>query len=164
MKELLKQYAMYHHWANQKLFEVILSLPEEKQQEVVTSSFPSVHKTLLHMWDAESAWWQRLKLNERITVPSENFQGSTADIIQGLLHQDKLWEEWISQASDRMLEHVFQYKSFKNEQFKQPIFQMVLHVLNHGTYHRGQLVTMLRQLGITKIPQTDFVVWTRLRK
>jgi len=45
--------------------------------------------------------------------------------------------------------------------YKQPVCQMILHVFNHGTYHRGQLVNMLRQLGIEKIPQTDFIVWSR---
>jgi uncharacterized damage-inducible protein DinB len=41
------------------------------------------------------------------------------------------------------------------------VVDVFLHVLNHGTYHRGQLVNMLRQLGIEKIPQTDFIVWSR---
>jgi len=51
----------------------------------------------------------------------------------------------------------------KGEHFKQPIYKMLLHVFNHGTYHRGQIVNMLRQLGIEKIPQTDFIVWSRKR-
>ncbi len=55
----------------------------------------------------------------------------------------------------------FDYENSKGEQFKQPIFQMLLHVFNHGTYHRGQLVTMLRQLGVENIPATDFIVWSR---
>ncbi|MES1225792.1 MAG: DinB family protein, partial [Bacteroidota bacterium] len=54
MKELLKQMAAYNIWANQKIIDVILSLPEEKQIAEVPSSFNSLNKTLLHMWDAES--------------------------------------------------------------------------------------------------------------
>ncbi|MGZ3851281.1 MAG: DinB family protein [Flavisolibacter sp.] len=38
---------------------------------------------------------------------------------------------------------------------------MLLHAFNHGTYHRGQLVNMLRQLGVDKIPGTDFIAWSR---
>jgi uncharacterized damage-inducible protein DinB len=41
------------------------------------------------------------------------------------------------------------------------VYQILLHLANHNTYHRGQLVNMLRQLGVEKIPQTDFVVWSR---
>ena len=161
MKELLKQFAAYNTWANQKITEIILVLPEEKQMAEVPSSFTSLYKTVLHMWDAESAWWQRMKLQERIIVPSENFKGTMKDVVDGLSQQNSLWEEWVSNASDRSIEHVFQYQNSRKEQFKQPIFQMILHVFNHGTYHRGQLINMLRQLGVEKVPQTDFIVWSR---
>ena len=77
------------------------------------------------------------------------------------MSQSILWKDWVGNASEMALEHVFQYYNSKKEMFKQPVWQMILHVLNHGTYHRGQLVNMLRQLGIEKIPQTDFVVWSR---
>lgn len=161
MKELLTQLATYNIWANQKIMETILSLPDEKQIAEVPSSFNSLYKTVLHMWDAESAWWQRMKLHERIIIPSENFNGTIRDIINGLAQQNQQWQDWVSNASDNALDHVFQYQNSKKEQFKQPIFQMLMHVFNHGTYHRGQLINMLRQLGVEKVPQTDFVVWSR---
>ena len=113
------------------------------------------------MWDAESIWWQRMKLHERIIRPSENFNGPTKDIVNGLLNQNKQWDDWVNQASELSISHVFQYQTSRKEQFKQPIYQMLLHVFNHGTYHRGQLVNMLRQLGVDKIPATDFILWSR---
>ena len=161
MKEILQQFAAYNIWANQKIMEVILALPEEKQMTEVPSSFNSLYKTVLHMWDAESAWWQRMKLQERLVIPSENFKGSMKDVINGLMQQSNQWMDWINNASDIALDHVFQYQNSKKEQFKQPIYQMVLHIFNHGTYHRGQLINMLRQLGVEKLPQTDFIVWSR---
>lgn len=161
MKELLKQLSTYNIWANQKIIDLILSLPEEKQLAEVPSSFKSLHTTLLHMWDAESIWWQRMKLHERFVRPSDNFKGTTRDVVNGLMSQSKLWEGWVANAGDHMLDHVFQYRQNKTEQFKMPIYQMLLHVFNHGSYHRGQLINMLRQLGIEKIPQTDFSIWVR---
>ncbi len=161
MKELLKQYAAYNCWASQRIIDVLLALPEEKQLTEIPSSFNSLHKTVLHMWDAESIWWQRMKMQERIVVPSENFMGNMEDAANGLLNQSKLWNEWVNNASDLSLEHVFQYYNNKKEYFKQPVYQMIQHVFNHGTYHRGQLVNMLRQLGVEKIPATDFIVWCR---
>ena len=113
------------------------------------------------MWNAESVWWQRLKLQERIVYPWDYFSGSMQELSEKLLEQDQLWIEWISNAQEHMLEHVCLYQNTKREQFKQPVYQMVHHVMNHNSYHRGQLVTMLRQLGITKIPQTDYIVWSR---
>jgi uncharacterized damage-inducible protein DinB len=159
MKEILKQFAAYNEWANQLLLEVILAQPEEKQKAELPSSFTTLYKTVLHMWDAESAWWQRMKLHERLIIPSETFNGSMADIANGLLNQSRQWKEWVAAASDLSLDHVFQYYNSKKESVKMPVFQMLLHVFNHGTYHRGQLVNMCRQLGIEKLPRTDFSFW-----
>ncbi len=161
MKELLKQYAAYNIWATHKITDVILSLPEEKQVAELPSSFTSLYKTVLHMLDAESIWWQRLKLLERLTVPSQQFKGTMQELVTELHQQSKLWEDWIANASELSIEHVFQYQTFTKEQYKQPTWQMLLHVFNHSTYHRGQLINMLRQLGVEKLPGTDFSLWAR---
>lgn len=164
MKELLKQMSAFNIWAHQHLLAVISTLSAEQQQQELPSSFSSLQRTVLHIWDAESIWWQRLKLQERITVPSREFNGSFQDASNGLISQSRQWEEWVSGASVLQLEHVFQYTTFDKVQFKQPTWQMILHVFNHGTYHRGQLVNMLRQLGVTRIPDTDFIIWSRGKK
>jgi len=136
-------------------------LPEEKQKQELSSSFKSLYHTVLHMWTAENAWWQRMKLQEHITKQFDIFKGTMEELANESLQQNRQWQEWVNNASDAALDHVFQYQTFQKEQFKQPIYQMLLHVFNHGTYHRGQLINMLRQLGITKLPDTDFIVWSR---
>lgn len=161
IKELLQQYAAYNAWANQRLLEAVANLPDELLLKEVPSSFNSLHATVLHMWDAESIWWQRMKLQEIVTPPSVHFKGATRDIVAALLHQDRLLETWVNNASDAAIQHVFQYYNSKREYFKQPVSQVLLQVFNHDTYHRGQLVTMMRNLGIDKIPNTDFISWVR---
>ena len=161
MKELLSQYASYTSWANTLLVQAILLLPEEKQKEKFQSSYGSLYLTVLHMWDASSIWWQRIKLQERITVPSESFTGDMKELAMQIQKQDKLWQEWVAGSQEHMMQHVIQYRNLKKEMFKQPVFQVLLHLFNHGTYHRGQLVNLLRQAGVTKIPCTDFIVWSR---
>ncbi len=146
MKELLRRYAAYTIWANQKLFDCIRDLPEEQLDREIISSFSSIRKTMLHMWDAEAIWWQRLKLEERVLRS---------------VRQSQIWRDWVDAATEAQLQHVFAYQNTKKEQFKQPVFEMLVHIANHGTYHRGQLVTMLRQLGVEKIPQTDIIVFFR---
>jgi uncharacterized damage-inducible protein DinB len=93
--------------------------------------------------------------------PSTASEHTIYEIIKGLLVQNHQWAEWVSEATETALADVFTYQNLKGEQFTQPIFQMLIHVFNHGTYHRGQMVTMLRQLGVEKIPATDFIVWSR---
>src|SRR3954471_6393833 len=135
MKELLLQYSTFNGWANGLLLNLIDSLPGEKQKATVASSFSSLYDTVLHVWSAESVWWQRLKLQERISFPAETFKGDMKELSSNLLHQDKQYTEWITGAHEHMLQHVFQYQNTKKEQFKQPVYQMLLHVFNHGTYH-----------------------------
>ncbi|HEX2608577.1 MAG TPA: DinB family protein [Flavisolibacter sp.] len=163
MKELIQQLSSFNLWANQLMVEAVKTLPVEKQLQTIPSSFESLQKTIIHMWDAESIWWQRLKLSERIDIPSTTFAGNTSEAGDQLIQLDRQWNDWISGAQEHILKHVFLYQNSKREQFKQPIYQMLLHLFNHNTYHRGQLVNMLRQLNIEKIPQTDFIVWARKR-
>jgi uncharacterized damage-inducible protein DinB len=161
MKILLTQYASYHLWANQQLIDTIVKQPSEVQELTVSSSFSSLKETLLHMWDAESIWWQRIKLLESITRPSESFVGDCTEVAAKLMHQSRQWQEWILQANEHMLEHEFIYYNTRKEKFKQATFQVLLHLFNHGTYHRGQLVNICRQLEIGNIPATDFIIWSR---
>lgn len=161
MKQLLQQYAAYNIWANNKLFDCINNLSDDQIQREITSSFPSLYKTVLHVLDAENIWWQRIKLAEHIEIPSENFTGSFGELIKKLNMQSAQWEAWVSNATENQLNHVFAYQNTKKEQFKQPVYEMLLHLFNHGTYHRGQLVTMLRQLGVEKIPPTDYIIFSR---
>ena len=164
MKELLFPFSQYHVWATGLLLDAIQALPPEQQQAEVPSSFNSLYKTILHLWDAESIWWQRLKLQERITRPSEGAYATINDVSNGLLQQSRQWRDWVANAQEHMLQHEFIYQNSKKEQFKQPVYEMLLHLFNHGTYHRGQLVTMLRQLGVETIPATDFIIWSRKLK
>lgn len=161
MKPLLQQAAAYTIWANQKMFNCIGNLSEEQIEQTIVSSFPSLRKTVIHIWDAECAWWQRLKLVEKIEMPSEGFTGDFMELVAKVNQQSLNWKDWVDNATEAQLNHVFFYRNTKREEFKQPVYEMLLHLMNHGTYHRGQLVTMLRQLEVENIPQTDFAFFCR---
>ena len=160
MKEILRQYAAYNIWATKLLVDCIQQLSEENINKEIVSSFPSLYKTVQHMWLAEEVWWQRMKLVENIDLQSQKFTGSFSELAALLAKQSLLWKNWIEDANDNQLSHVFAYIRNK-EQHKMPVYQMIHHVFNHATYHRGQLVTMLRQLGVEKVPATDFIVFCR---
>jgi len=161
MKELLKQMAAYNYWANQKILDIVLTLPEEKLNQDLPGSFKNLFSTVYHIWDAESIWWQRMKLQERINIPSQLYNNNIKDVVTGLVNQSNQWHEWVSNASDMAIDHVFQFYNSKKEHFKVPVSHTLIHVFNHSTYHRGQLIVLLRQLGIGKFPQTDFIIWSK---
>jgi uncharacterized damage-inducible protein DinB len=161
MKILLAQFSAYHLWAQQQVLDSIQALPQALREQQMVSSFGSLQVTVLHMLDAESIWWQRMKLQERIERPSDSFKGSFEELSAALMAQSKQWHEWIMAAQEHMLDHEFIYYNSKKEKFKQATYQVLLHLFNHATYHRGQLVTLLRQLEVGNIPNTDFIAWSR---
>jgi uncharacterized damage-inducible protein DinB len=162
MKELLQQYAAHNIWATKLLTDTIKLLSEDNYTKEITSSFPSLYKTIQHMWLAEEIWWKRHKLVENIVIESEKFEGSFTELVNHLTKQSQQWKQWIDGCTEAQLQHVFAYIRQK-EQYKLPTYQMLLHIFNHATYHRGQLVTMLRNLGVTKIPSTDFSTFCLLK-
>ncbi len=158
---MLVHYAAYNLWANNRLIEVINNLTDEQVDRDITSSYPSIRKTVLHLWDVENIWWQRMKLVEVQVWQSDHFSGSLMELNNNLLAQSKQWKEWIDIATEAALEHEFIYKNSKKDQFKQPVHEMVMHLFNHQSYHRGQLVTMLRQVDVKNIPNTDLISFLR---
>ena len=158
---MLVQYAAYNLWANSRLIEVINNLTDEQIDREIVSSFTSIKKTVLHLWDVENIWWQRMKLLEVQVWQSDNFIGSLLELNNNLIAQSKQWKEWIDLATEAALEHEFIYRNSKKDQFKQPVYEMLLHLFNHQSYHRGQLITMLRQVDEKNIPNTDLISFLR---
>lgn len=161
MKQLLQQYSAYNLWANKIITEKISTLPNDIIEKDMGSSFGSIYKTVVHLMDVESIWWQRLKLQEHVEWPGKNFEGDFENLSKKLLSLSKQWNEWVSGANEMQITHVFGYQNSKKEFFKQPVYEMLLHLFNHQTFHRGQLITLMRQNGVEKIPATDFIVFSR---
>ncbi len=161
MKQLLQQYSAYNFWANKIITERIAQLPTDIIHKEMGSSFGSIYKTVVHLMDVESIWWQRLKLQEHVEWPGKNFDDNFDNLSRELLVLSLQWSDWVHTANEVNITHVFGYQNSKKEFFKQPVYEMLLHLFNHQTFHRGQLITMMRQNAIEKIPATDFIVFSR---
>lgn len=165
MHQLLKQYASYNVWANHRIIYHLLQMPEQTWMQQVPSSFNSLLKTILHMWDAESIWWQRMRNHEKLVIPSQAFDPGMKDACNGLLHQSMQWEQFVDQQlNDEVLLSNLYYQNSKGEQFSQQVYFVVMHIFNHSTYHRGQMITLMHNLGETNLPQTDFIQYTRRKE
>jgi uncharacterized damage-inducible protein DinB len=162
MKTLLDQYAAFNLWANQRMTDAILEMDEHQQQQVVKSSFPNIYATVLHLWDVESGWFQRVHRHEKVMFPSQNFNPTMKELVNGLLGQSEQWVRYVRELSDADLMQMVTYKNIAGQEFTQPLYLLIHHLFNHQTYHRGQLVTMMRELGVEQLPGTDFITWTRL--
>jgi hypothetical protein len=162
MKELLTQYANYNIWANSRTVDLILKLTPEQLDMEINSSFNSIRKTMYHGWGAEDVWLQRLQLIENWRYVGNDLDTPVDIACTKWLQTGEALKTFIEkQFDDSAFEHVFQYYDSEKVSHKQPVGQTLMHVFNHATYHRVQLVTMLRQVGVTKIPSTDFMRWVR---
>lgn len=161
MKELLDQYATYTGWAHKRLMDVINTLSADQHHQEVISSFSSLYKTVYHVWGAETIWFRRLS-KQIVTAPEDRFNGSMAELSAGLTQVDQQLLSWVLSKSEEELKEKLAYTNLQGQSFNQPLSTLLMHVFNHSTYHNGQLVTMMRQLQADKIPETDFVAWSRL--
>ena len=164
MKELLIQYAEYNIWANKLIIDCMLNQPASSIDMKMTSSFNTLRETSLHCWGAEDIWLQRLLQTENPIWVPEIFKGSFKDACYKWQEVSHAILVYINKCDEAALQSIATYKDRKQAEWSTPVNEVLLHVFNHTTYHRGQLVTMLRQTGESKIPGTDFIAFVRLRK
>ncbi len=162
MNYSLHQHLSYNIWANGKLAEFILKADENIFDKEVKSSFPSLRKTTLHIWDAEFVWLRRLQGESLNEFPSKNFTGNRENVINGWLSSSKNLHDYvIAQGSDYGLKKIT-FKNMKGDEFCNTVEEIMMHVVNHGAFHRGQLVTILRELDYTQLGSTDLITFMRL--
>lgn len=161
MKELLLQYAQYNVWANKRMIESLLMLDEQGADREIVSSFSSIRKTVHHIMAAEHVWLQRLQLVPQPVWVGHDFVGTFADACRFWTNASDSSLAFVNSSDNAVLTNTIHYKLRNGSDQNTSIFQILHHVFNHSTYHRGQLVTMLRHAGVTEVPGTDFIgfVW-----
>lgn len=161
MKTLLLNYVNYNLWANTRLCRVIENLEPELWNKELISSFKTIRLTLLHIWDAEQVWYLRLNGKSVNAWPSTGFTGANEELIKQLLSQSELFIEYTDRADEELLAGRCTFNDMKGNSHSIKICDIIQHCMNHSTFHRGQLVTMLRELGMEKLTQTDYIAYIR---
>jgi len=164
MKYFIREYAAFNLWANQRMCSSIEKLSDEQLNREIISSFPSIQKTILHVWDTQVIWISRLEGVSLKEFPSVHFEGTRKDAISGLLLTSQKLKELVHEFDEASLLEVREFTTMKGVHMKSALYEIFTHVFNHGSYHRGQLVTMLRQAGVTEIPGTDLISFYREKK
>ena len=155
IKPLLDQYADYDLWANTRFVQRLQREPEEVLDRHVPSSFPSLRATILHIRDAENAWFCRLS-GTVAAWPAE-----AATDIGGLLKYTARLRDLVHSMDMASLLADRTYKDLRGNQHRQPAWPMLMHCFNHSTQHRGQLITLMRALQLDEIPANDLVAYQR---
>ncbi len=164
MKESLKDYTKYNIWANERICRILEQLPADILDKEIKSSFSSIRKTLYHIWDAETIWHKRLNGKSLKEWPSETFKGSFEEFKTEFLGGSGKFFMYVLNKEPKQLEQSLTYKNIKGETFTNKICHIIQHVVNHSTFHRGQIITMLRTEGVTELLPTDFIAFARENK
>ena len=145
----------YSAWASRKLVEAVRALPDADLEKPVGISHSSLRGTLAHILWADWLWFGR------VVEPMEK-PGETRAAIETLWPElQQKWIAWAESAGDAELNRVVEYRSIlDNRMARTPAWQIVLHVVNHATLHRGQVMGMLRQRRIDP-PHTDLMFYYR---
>jgi uncharacterized damage-inducible protein DinB len=157
--ETLRGQVDYTAWASRRLLAAASELtPEEMARDFQTSD-RSVLGTLAHIFAADRIWLARFRgesLPTFLTDADRDF-GTLQNNWPPLLTR---WEEWAAQLTEERALAPFPYVDLKGRDWNQPLCHLVLHVVNHGTHHRGQVSGFLRALGHTP-PPTDLHYYYR---
>jgi uncharacterized damage-inducible protein DinB len=148
----------YNRWANARILDAASKLTPEKFTVDLHSSHASVRDTLAHVLAAEWIWLERWNG----TSPKALLDSSEFPTIGALRTR---WAEvegaqgsFIEGLTDASLDSPVSYTNTRGEQWTYPLGQMMQHVVNHSSYHRGQVTTMLRQIG-AEVSTVDLLIF-----
>ena len=150
----------YHYWARDRMLDAIELLTADQFTRDLGSSFPSVRDTVVHMFGAERNWYLRWQGASPTQLPADTFQDPNA--IRGTWreHEQKM-RAFVGGLDAQGLERVVPYRRPNGEHTASMMWHILQHVVNHASYHRGQVTTLLRQLGAAPPKSTDLITYYR---
>ncbi|HVO57578.1 MAG TPA: DinB family protein [Dongiaceae bacterium] len=137
----------FNHWANQRVLETASQLTEEEFVKPRGSSFSGVRDTLMHIAGAEWIWLERFQGRSPAALPDVAAAKNLAEVRAFWAPNAQRLLNYVGSLSQSDLEGIFEYKTLNFGVYRNPLWQSLQHVVNHGTYHRGQIATLVRQAG-----------------
>lgn len=146
----------YNAWANRRVLEACGALSDEQFTRDLGSSFRSVRDTLVHIFGAEWIWLERWQGRSPMALPPAMEFHTLGSVRARWAELERDLMDFVAGVSVAGLDRVIEYRNTRGNQFAYPLRSMLQHLVNHGTYHRGQVATLLRQLGVQPRP-TDLL-------
>jgi uncharacterized damage-inducible protein DinB len=162
MKTQLSDYVRYNLWANDGLIELFRQQDPSVIDRPIVSSFSSIRETLMHLWSVELIWMEQLKGNSPKTFAAQTFTGSNEELFDNLHASSSAFVAFVEAQPESYFEIPLTFGLITaSGTFTHTPTEMIWHCMNHQTFHRGQLITMGRQAGISAFPRTDFIFYKR---
>ena len=146
----------YNRWAHGKMFESLAPLSSEELNRKIGGSFGSIHATLTHVYGADWVWLERWHGGSPSALPASTDAWSLAHFREKWRPVEEGHREFVAALTPERLTAPLTYVNFAGKTLSYPLGEALVHVANHGTYHRGQVATLLRQMNHSPI-STDYV-------
>lgn len=154
-KNYFTEVAAYNVWANNIVWSWLDQISDDQWNQNIVSSFNSIGETALHIVSAEKIWLDRLNKVEAPVWIQSTFKGSKEEIIELWKRSTSGLKKFLDEFNEANMMDILVFKRLNGDRYEMPHYQVFAHIFNHSTYHRGQLVTMLRQAGFTNVGSTD---------
>lgn len=150
----------YNAWANRRTLDACAALTREQFVQDMKSSFASVRDTLAHIYGAEFIWLERWRSRAPAQLPNPSDFDRLDQVRDKLLVMDRELIDFACALTPESLSRELHYRMFNGTEQSGSLAPTMQHLANHGSYHRGQVTMMLRQLG-AKAVSTDLIAYHR---
>ena len=156
---VLVNYTSYNLWVNEAIIHYLKNTEKDLLNRTVPSSFSSINFTIQHLLRAQKFWLAFIKQEDtsgfKWAVRNEDIEVYFEELLENSAELKRICNLF---TEAELLEILSLQQSWAKN--KLPRYEYILHVVNHSTFHRGQLVTILRMLGVKDgIPATDYNIW-----
>ncbi len=148
----------YNYWARDRQLEACAALTSEQFLRPIGGSFRSIRDTLAHLVAVEWIWLERWRGRSRTDLIAPADLPTTAAVTERWTGVEHEMRDYLAGLDESALSSTQTYLSTRGERWTYPLWQMITHLLDHQTYHRGQVTMLLRMLGAVP-PRIDFLVW-----
>jgi uncharacterized damage-inducible protein DinB len=154
---MIRDGVKHNYWARDRQLQVCASLTAEQFLQPLAGSFPSLRDTLAHMVAVECIWLERWKGGSpKSLFPASDFP-DLETVVKRWNTVEREMRDYLASLDEEALASPLTYTNFQGKQWSYPLWVMIAHLLNHQSYHRGQVATLLRMLGVQP-PHVDFLV------
>jgi uncharacterized damage-inducible protein DinB len=148
----------YDRWANARMFDACHKVPLDRYAEEVVPGWPSLRSTVVHLVAATNLWKQRFLGQPIDHFITESELATIDDAARLSLANHDAYDQLLRNLSPENLVGLFTYRNLKGQTVTAPLWTALRHVVNHATYHRGQVASKLGRLGV-EAPITDFIYY-----
>lgn len=158
MKDDLFSLYAFNRWASARVEAALRALSPEQYVQEPAPGWTSIRATLVHIAGATDIWSRRLQGQAVTARPTEAELPTLDDAVALLAKGHEAFDRLLPTLTLEQLESTWSYRDLKGTLNRLPLFAVYRHVVNHETYHRGQIASKLGRLGFEP-PVTDFVYW-----